>query len=807
MASPRVVALTPGLHGEMWMGSGGGLFRYYKGTLDRLAAGDAGFKASVIHSITHDREGNLWLGAGHVGMIQLVPRPFQTFGPREGSPSPEVNAIAEDAQGRFWIGGQTGLSGLDANDRPLPTFDHAPFGNERIIKDLLVDRRGTLWLGTRLGLYRLEGNRFIRVPLGQPNPFPYARTLLEDREGALWIGTSDGLCRLKGGSTRWWDERGGLSNGYVLSLAEGPRGRIWVGTRGGGITVFDQEKPSRLGTDSGLPSDVVFRMLVDSQGTLWIGTQKGLARFKDDRFTHVGKTGGLASLAVYQVLEDDFGFLWLGTSSGPVKVSKAALEAFWDGKASTIPFHPFDEADGLRKPIVNALSHSLKDSRGRLWFATPDGAARIDPRQSHPAYQPPPLTLLKIVQGSRTLPALAPRLDLPDGAPLEIHYTALAFRAPQRVRFRYQMEGVDAVPVEADSRRIAYYSSLPPGAHRFRVWAFSDLEGWTTPPQELMVVRPPVWHETWAFRGLVMAILVGSPFAWFRWRLVRIRKRNQALRNQVREATAALETANRELEDRVRDRTRELQAAYEQAKAADEAKTNFLSRMSHELRTPVNHMLLVSQLIREEWPDQETPVPTRDFEAVQKAGQELGALISALLDFSSLEAGRLNLELAPFNTAHCLANFESLYQSLARQKGLGFEMALGTGLPEWLLGDSQRLCQVTKELLSNAVKFTDHGKVALKANWDAAASTLRMEVTDTGPGISEAGRKLIFRPFEQADGTLTRRHGGSGLGLAIAKRIVDLMGGRIGFESNPGKGSRFWVEVPLAEVPIGDLNE
>jgi signal transduction histidine kinase len=211
-------------------------------------------------------------------------------------------------------------------------------------------------------------------------------------------------------------------------------------------------------------------------------------------------------------------------------------------------------------------------------------------------------------------------------------------------------------------------------------------------------------------------------------------------------------------------------------------------------------MLLVSQLIREEWPKQAAPVPTQDFEAVQKAGQELGTLISALLDFSSLEAGRLSLEMAPFNTAHCLANFESLYRSLAQQKGLVFEMALGPGLPEWLLGDSQRLCQVTKELLSNAIKFTDRGKVMLKADWKSSASALRLEVTDTGPGISAAGRKLIFQPFEQADGSLTRRHGGSGLGLAIAKRIVDLMGGRIDFESEPGKGSRFWVEVPLKKA-------
>jgi signal transduction histidine kinase len=262
----------------------------------------------------------------------------------------------------------------------------------------------------------------------------------------------------------------------------------------------------------------------------------------------------------------------------------------------------------------------------------------------------------------------------------------------------------------------------------------------------------------------------------------------------------ALETARRALETS----NHSLALARDAAEAASRTKSAFLSNMSHELRTPLNAVIGFTHLLRLEASDPHQ----RDMLAhVDTASQQLLALIDQVLDLSRLESGELSLAAAPFSVDELLDRLFADLQSAAAAKGLACRLERDPALPAWLLGDAQRIGQLLGHYAANAVKFSEQGEVALMASRTAAADgglRLRLEVRDQGIGIPGEMQARLFRPFEQADMSATRRFGGAGLGLAICKRLADLMGGQVGVASAPGQGSRFWFEVTL---PVPDEAE
>jgi len=286
--------------------------------------------------------------------------------------------------------------------------------------------------------------------------------------------------------------------------------------------------------------------------------------------------------------------------------------------------------------------------------------------------------------------------------------------------------------------------------------------------------------------GAAAAVLVSILVSGFAWHMGR------------RQQRLFINTVN--LEKLVAERTADLAAAKEQAEEATRAKSQFLATMSHEIRTPMNGVMTMARLLGQTELDAEQ---SKMAEVILGSASALLTIINDILDFSKIEAGKLDLTYEPLSLADMVEEVAELLMPRAEEKGITLMSQIDPAQPDRYIGDPVRLRQVLINLAGNAVKFTERGSVVIEA-WveqnEHAEILACFSVTDTGLGISEEQARRLFRPFEQADRSITRRFGGTGLGLSISRQLVDLMGGEIGVRSTPGEGSTFWFRVPCSPV-------
>jgi signal transduction histidine kinase/DNA-binding response OmpR family regulator len=263
-----------------------------------------------------------------------------------------------------------------------------------------------------------------------------------------------------------------------------------------------------------------------------------------------------------------------------------------------------------------------------------------------------------------------------------------------------------------------------------------------------------------------------------------------------------LEERNQFLEEQIAERTLQLSEAKLAAEAANKAKSEFLALVSHEIRTPLNSLVGFSSLAR----TASNPAKIEQYLSIlEESSHSLMELVNSILDMSKIEAGRIEIESVPFNLRVLIENLEKQYRSQAEHKNLSFQVEASLNLPEWVLGDPTRLRQILSNLLSNAVKFTENGTITFKAvlskyDLGKARKLVRFEICDSGIGIPETGRELLFQPFRQIDPTITRKFGGTGLGLAIVNSLTQMMNGKISVNSKESVGSCFNVELPFHET-------
>jgi diguanylate cyclase (GGDEF)-like protein len=541
LSHDRVWSLAVDRDDNLWIGTdGGGLDRLSHGRLTSFSTRN-GLTSDYVWAIREDRESNLWVGTNGGGLVRLKDGRVIPITVQEGLPSDFIWAVRRTRDHSLWIGTEdAGLVRIQGDRRTQLTTRDGLASNQ--VKALLEDKNGSLWIGGNNGLDVWRNGRLQRVvPAVAATRI---NTLAEDSQGTLWIGSDRvGLLTLKPGSTDGVSVAG-LAGLEVTALLAAHDGSVWVANDRGLAHIASAGGVTMVEADAGHSFNSVTALFEDPPGTIWAGTRRGLARIRDG-VRSVSSAQGLFDDSIMLALPGNDGGLWLGGNRGLFRVGRQDVEDVMDGQKPRVQSLVLGLEDGLRSVEMNgAGSSSWKDKDGRLFLATRGGLATLDPSHLTSHSRPPDVLMEEVFAENRPLPGTG-GWRLPAGSRrLTFHFTAIALRAPSRIRFARRLEGFDPDWVDAGTDRVAEYTNLPPGRYRFLVKAVNDDGVWSEEAGGSAFEIEPRLRETVWFRGLAMLLLVVAGPSFYVWRVRHLRRQKSELERQVVARTAELQAAN-----------------------------------------------------------------------------------------------------------------------------------------------------------------------------------------------------------------------------------------------------------------------
>ncbi|MEO8000902.1 MAG: two-component regulator propeller domain-containing protein [Arenimonas sp.] len=801
--------------GSIWVGTKKGLL-HLSATGDKI--GEVLLPEKPITGLWQDQQGAVWFSDGP-NIYQWRELQLISYKPDMQTPA-NIYGVFEDHEGGFWFPTQDrGLLRLPAGWRNFSVFRH-DVGDKKTLSGSVVysaseAAQRAVWLVSGDGLDKIDlvNGNVERVLVDAQNWTTQIWSVLQTSSDVVWLGHSKGLTRFEPKTLKLTHFSNDAAKqvalpGAVRLLMQTSDGLIWAASYGGGIEAHDES--GRVvhsivpGDGKGLQSTDPDQFALGPEGELWVATAEGLLRWNDDvekfisieggpvdrvdafsflaadtvwvhrmgvleAFQWNGKklqslrrvTGddGLPPVEVGSILPDRSGNLWLTTPRGLLRYNVLINQ-----------FRMFGERDGLPSQEFD-MQPALMTSNGLALVGTAKGLVIFDPIKIRNQSILSPLVLdglsVRRDENRVTFPVAASTIDLqPNDRDLTISLRLLSFADAPTHRYRFLLNGYDRDWVDTGASGERVFSSLPAGNYQLEAKA-ADAEGrWSVPLKLKLVVHPPWWKTGWAQMLWILifcAIVLGMALFY--------RNRLQLLNDQ-----------------RLREQEREI------AQQNSLAKSRFLATLGHEIRTPMMGVLGMAELLQ----GSELNLQQKHrVKAIQNAGQHLLHLVNDVLDLAQIEAGKLRLHDENFDVKTLVLEVCDLLRTLAEMKGLGFSCIIDKSTPGFCMGDSGRIRQILLNLGNNAIKFTEQGRVMVRA-FGLTPHGLQLQVLDTGPGMSAEQQARLFQRFEQAEGNRTnQRYGGSGLGLAICQELASAMGGHVEIKSSLGQGALFVVELPL----------
>jgi signal transduction histidine kinase/ligand-binding sensor domain-containing protein len=747
----------------LWVGTdGGGLARLDEVQWTPFPIQRQLMKNKVTAVLETARDGTLWVATFGDGLLRRRGSEWKVVGQKDGLPSGKVRCLlettGEGGRRTLWVGTNDGLARSEGQAWKI---DNRASGLAGDVVFALVEThedggRRTLWVGTDAGLSRLEDGKWKSFTTESGLAHNSVRSLLETKDASghsvLWVGTVGGLSRFAGGRWTSFDTRAGLPNNYVRSLlqttgAAGAR-KLWVGTDGGVVTL-----------DLGSEENPVFK-------------------------NPLAEAAALRSPVVMSMAEDRNGRVYLFTLKGIVRVAPEEIGSV----------HRFTTEDGLPSNECSAGS-TFVDERGRLWAGTTLGIAVLDPSRDVADRLPKPLHVERVLVKGREHPELTGSLSPARSARLGheqnhlvFEYALLSFFRETETAYRTELVGFDEAPSSWTSRHEKEYSNLASGPYVFRVWG-RDYAGNVSGPVEVFFrVRPAPWRSWWAYLVYAAAAIVAG-HAGIRLRTAVLRRRNQELEARVAERTAEVMARDQELEAA----NRRLESANAELTKLNQVKSEFLNIAAHDLKNPLSIVATSAELIT--LVSQERNDITDLARNIHQSSDRMLNLVKSILDAAAGDVSQLDLAREPTSLPALAREVSEDFSMQAAAKDMVLELEVGAEGECVADVDPAKMRDVLENLISNAVKYSKRG-ATIRVQVEGVESTVRISVRDQGPGLTEEDKKKLFGRFQRLSARPTGGEPATGLGLAIVKQLVDLHGGRVRVESEPGQGATFIVEVP-----------